>query len=135
MGSLFDEIGDAATLRTAVNLFYRRVLADPGLAPWFGGVDMTALRAHQLAFLADALGGPDLFSGRDIAAAHAGLGITDQAFDELIGHLATALRDLGKSQSMVDRVVRRLEPLRHAVVDDATVSPPAAAPNAAPPGS
>ena len=52
MGSLFEEIGDAATLRTAVNLFYRRVLADPGLAPWFAGVDMRRLRAHQLAFLA-----------------------------------------------------------------------------------
>jgi hemoglobin len=134
MGSLFDEIGDA-TLRTAVNLFYQRVLADPGLAPWFGGVDMTRLRAHQLAFLAGALGGPDLFNGRDIAAAHAGLEITDWAFDQLIGHLATALRDLGTSPATVDRLVRRLEPLRRAVVDEATVSPPAAAPSAAPPGS
>ncbi len=137
MGSLFDEIGDAATLRTAVNLFYQRVLADPGLAPWFAGVDMTRLRAHQLAFLAGALGGPNLFNGRDIAAAHAGLKITNWALDELIGHLATTLRDLGTSPAAVDRLVRRLEPLRTAVVDESAdrVSPPAGVPSAAPPGS
>jgi hemoglobin len=135
MGSLFDEIGDVATLRTAVNLFYQRVLADPGLAPWFAEVDMSRLRAHQLAFLAGATGGPDLFNGRDIAAAHAGLKITDRAFDELIGHLATSLRDLGTSPATVDRLVRRLEPLRAAVVDAAAVSSPDAMPSVAPPGS
>jgi len=135
VGSLFDEIGDAATLRTAVNLFYRRVLADPELAPWFAGVDMTRLRAHQMAFLAGALGGPDLFNGREIAAAHADLKITDSAFDGLVGHLATTLLDLGTGPATVDRLVRRLEPLRGVVVDEAAVSPPTASPSAAPPGS
>jgi hemoglobin len=130
MGSLFDEIGDAATLRTAVNLFYQRVLADPGLAPFFAGVDMTRLRAHQLAFLAAALGGPNLFNGREIAEAHAGLKITNWAFDELIGHLAATLHDLGTPPPVVAQVVRRLEALRTAVVE---VSPPAAEPSAAPP--
>jgi hemoglobin len=138
MGSLFEEIGDAATLRTAVNLFYRRVLADPGLAPWFAGVDMRRLRAHQLAFLAGALGGPDLFNGRDIAEAHAGLKITNWAFDQLIGHLAASLRDLGSSPGTTDRLVRRLEPFRAAVVEEEpaeAVSHPTAAPSEAPPGS
>jgi hemoglobin len=116
MGALFDQIGDAATLRTAVSLFYQRVLADPGLAPWFAEVDMPRLRAHQMAFLAGVLGGPDLFNGRDIAEAHAGLGITDEAFDTLIGHLATTLRDLGSAPAAVDRLVRRLETWRAAVV-------------------
>jgi hemoglobin len=88
-----------------------------------------------LAFLAGALGGPDLFNGRDLATAHAGLKITDWAFDELIGHLATTLRDLGTSPAAVDRLVRRLEPLRAAVVDETTISSLGAVPSAAPPGS
>ena len=130
MGALFNEIGDAATLRTAVNLLYQRVLADPELAPWFAGVDVPRLRAHQLAFLAGAMGGPDLFNGRDLATAHAGLAITGEAFDALIGHLATALRDLGSSPAAVDRLVRRLEAWRPAVVTSRV-----AAPSATPPGS
>jgi hemoglobin len=91
-----------------------------------------------MAFLAGALGGPNLFNGREIAEAHAGLKVTDWAFDELIGHLATTLRDLGTSPDTVDRLVQRLEPLRTAVVDrgtEAPVSPPAAEPSEAPPGS
>jgi len=137
MGALFNEIGDAATLRTAVNLLYQRVLADPELAPWFAGVDMPRLRAHQLAFLAGALGGPNLFNGRDVATAHAGLKITDEAFDALIGHLATALRDLGSAPPAVDRLVRRLETWRTAVVESpgAAVISPAGAPPATPPAS
>jgi hemoglobin len=31
------------------------------------------------AFLAVALGGPELYRGRDLGAAHAGLGVTDDA--------------------------------------------------------
>jgi hemoglobin len=131
MAALFEEIGDAATLRTAVTLFYRRVLADPELAPWFAGVDMPRLRAHQMAFLAGEMGGPDLFNGRDIAAAHAGLEITDGMFDALIGHLASALHDLGAASAAVDQLVRRLERWRPAVV----LNSPVAAPSATPPGS
>jgi hemoglobin len=130
MGALFGQIGDAATLRTAVHLFYQRVLADPEMAPWFDEVDMPRLRAHQLAFLAGVLGGPDLFNGRDIAEAHAGLEITDEAFDRLIGHLATTLRDLGSAPAAVDGLMRRLETWRPAVV-----TAPVAAPSATPPGS
>jgi hemoglobin len=121
---------DVPTLRSAVNLMYQRVLADPDLAPWFAGVDLPRLRAHQLAFLTGALGGPDLFNGRDPATAHAGLEITDAAFDALIGHLASALRDLGSVPMAVDQVVRRLETWRPAVVTS-----PAEAPTATRPGS
>jgi hemoglobin len=103
---------------------------------------MARLRAHQLAFLMAAIGGPNLFTGRAIAEAHAELKITNWAFDELIGHLATTLTDLGTTPAAVARLVRRLEPLRSAVVDEASeepdgagaVSPPAAGPIAAPPG-
>lgn len=137
MGALFEEIGDAATLRTAVRLLYQRVLADPDLAPWFARVDISQLRAHQMAFLAGALGGPNLFNGRDLATAHAGLKVTDRAFDALIGHLAAALRDLGSAPAAVDQLVRRLERWRAVVVErpGPAVTSPAGAPSATPPGS
>ena len=138
MGSLYEEIGGAARLRTAVTLFYRRVLADPLLAPWFADVDLPRLRAHQQAFLTAALGGPDLFVGRDMAEAHAGLRITDRAFDQLVSHLAATLRDLGTAPAVVVRVCRRLEALRAPIVGhpggDATISPAAGGRPATPPG-
>lgn len=116
MVTLYEEIGGAAVVKTAVSVFYQRVLADPALAPWFAGVDLERLRAHQRAFLMVTLGGPDLFTGREIAHAHAGLRITGRAFDTLVSHLTTTLHDLGVAPAAVARVGRRLETMRADVV-------------------
>jgi hemoglobin len=115
---LYEEIGGPAVLRTAVAVFYQRVLADPALAPWFVGVDMDRLRAHQHAFLTSALGGPNLFAGRDLADAHKGLHVSGAAFDRLTEHLTAALRDLGVAPHAVAEVSGRLEALRPLVVDE-----------------
>jgi hemoglobin len=115
---LYEEIGGAAVLRTAVAVFYQRVLADPALAPWFVGVDMDRLRAHQHAFLTSALGGPNVFAGRDLAEAHQGLHVSGAAFDRLTEHLTAALRDLGVAPAAVAEVNGRLEALRPLVVDE-----------------
>ena len=47
-----------------MTVLYRRVLADPELAPWFEGIDLDRLKAHQRSFLAAAFGGPRVFGGR-----------------------------------------------------------------------
>jgi hemoglobin len=43
------------------------------LDPYFDGVDLDRQVAKQAAFLAMALGGPDLCTGRDLRTAHARL--------------------------------------------------------------
>ncbi len=117
MAALYDEVGGAAGIKTAVAVLYQRLLDDPELAPWFSDVDLTRLRAHQRAFLTAALGGPDLFTGREMADAHAGRKVTDRAFEQLLSHLAVTLRDLGVAPTAVARVCRRLEGLREPIVD------------------
>jgi hemoglobin len=114
--SLYDEVGGTAGVKAAVAVFYNRVTADDSLAPWFEGVDLSRLKAHQRAFLSAALGGPELFAGRDLEHAHAGLDITPEAFESVVQHLATALHDLGASDEAVARVRERVEALRDRVV-------------------
>ncbi len=114
--SVYDEIGGAPAVKAAVTVFYDRVTADPELAQWFEGVDLRRLKAHQRAFLASALGGPELFSGRGLDAAHADLRITPEAFDAVVEHLAVTLHDLGASDDIVGRVRVRLEGLRGDIV-------------------
>ena len=116
MSDLFDSIGGQRGLRTAVDVFYRRVLADPALMPFFAGIDVGRLSAHQRAFLATALGGPDLYGGRDLAVAHGGLRIDDAAFDGVADHLVGTLRDLGADAGVLRAVSERLESHRSAVV-------------------
>lgn len=114
--SAYDEIGGAGALKAAVAVFYQRVLDDPDLQAWFSDVDLQRLKAHQRAFLSHALGGPDLFAGRSMAEAHAGLAITDDAFQAVVEHLVITLHDLGISSEQLDRVRSTVEALRDDVV-------------------
>ena len=96
--SLFDRLGGAPAIQAATEVFYRKVLTDPLLTPYFDGVDMDRQIAKQAAFLTMALGGPSNYTGRDLRTAHAGLaGIGDDHVDRVIGHLADTLRELGVS--------------------------------------
>ena len=115
--SIYDEIGGRDAVAAAVDLFYGKVLADPLLAPYFGDVELDGLRRHQRAFIAMALGGPSEYAGRAMAEAHAGLAITDGAFDAVAGHLATTLAELGVGADTVDAIIGAIAPLRDDIVE------------------
>jgi hemoglobin len=93
--SLYERLGREVGISAAVDDFYRRVLGDPQLAPYFEGADMNRLRAHQAKLLVQVTGGPVEYDGRSLEVAHDGLGITGEDFDRVVGHLAATLTDLG----------------------------------------
>ena len=130
MTTIYDQIGGREAVHAAVDIFYSRVLGDPLLARWFARVEMRRLKAHMRAFLTVALGGPEVYRGRDMGAAHAGLGVTDEAFDHVVDHLVTTLIELGVPDALIVAIGAKLAPLR-AVVVQATTSSSAAVPEAA----
>ena len=71
--SLYERIGGDAALDAAVDLFYRKVLADPGINHFFDTTDMDEQRGKQKAFLSMVFGGPNGYSGKDLRSAHAPL--------------------------------------------------------------
>lgn len=114
--AIYDEIGGPDAVAAAVDEFYRRLLADPEVAPYFAGVELARLKSHQRAFIAAALGGPEIYAGRDMAAAHAGLAITGDAFDAVVGHLADTLASLGVPDATIAVIGSVLVPLRDDIV-------------------
>lgn len=114
--SIYDNIGGADAVGAAVDDFYARVLADPRLAPFFSETDMTRLKSHQRAFIAAAIGGPQLYAGRDMGAAHAGLGISGADFDAVVGHLVDTLTGLGVPEETIGQIGAALTPLRADIV-------------------
>lgn len=116
--SIYDSIGGAPAVRAAVDDFYAHVLADQQLAPFFTGTDMQRLKGHQRAFIAAAIGGPEIFSGRDMASAHAGLGISDADFDAVVGHLVDTLSGLGVPEETIGQIGGVLAPLRGDIVTE-----------------
>jgi hemoglobin len=76
-------------VHAAVDDFYKRVLGDPSLAPFFSGVDM--------------------------GTAHAGLGISDANFDSVVSHLVTPLTSLSVSDDIIGQIGAALSPLRSGI--------------------
>jgi hemoglobin len=114
--SIFDSIGGAPAVNVAVDKFYERVLNDPQLDHYFDGVDIYRLKAHQRVFMAAAIGGPDVYQGRDMASAHAKLAITDPDFDAVVGHLVATLTELEVPHEIIADIGSALAPLRSDIV-------------------
>lgn len=114
--SIYDDIGGREAVAAAVGIFYGKVLDDDLLAPYFDGRDMDRQQAHMRSFLAVALGGPDVYAGRDMATAHAGLGITDGAFDRVVELLVATLQQLQVPGDIIGAIGAKLGPLRADVV-------------------
>jgi hemoglobin len=122
-GTIYDELGGAPAVAAVVDAFYERLLADPALMGYFAGKDMTRLKAHQRALVTVALGGgSETYTGRLMGPAHAGMGISDGAFDAVLDHLAAVLVEAGAPPTTVAKVLAILEPLRSDVVETASAA-------------
>lgn len=101
-------VGGGPAVSAVVDLFYQKVLADPQLAGYFEGVDLVRLKRHQVQLVSQVMGGPTSYEGRELAEAHAGRGITDEAFGLVVGHLVDALQAFNVGEDIIGRVVDAL---------------------------
>jgi len=113
--TLLDRLGGAEAVAAAVDGFYRRVLADPLLAPFFEGVNMKVQRGRLTKFIVGAVGGP-AYRGRDMRSAHAHLAIAPEHFDAVAGHLVAQLTDMGVDPLLIDEVVGAISPLADDII-------------------
>jgi truncated hemoglobin YjbI len=93
--SAYDRIGGEPSVREAVERLYRLILDDPELQPYFAGVEMSELKQHMVSLLTKVLGGPDNYTGRDLALAHQNLHVTSEHFFVVGVYLLSVLQDLG----------------------------------------
>ncbi|HVW32404.1 MAG TPA: methyl-accepting chemotaxis protein [Acidimicrobiia bacterium] len=114
--TLFDQIGGRDALAAAVDELYVRLLADAELAPYFAGRDLTRLKNRQVQFFSAALGGPDRYRGRSMRTAHNSLGITQDHFDRVAGHLGDVLGDLGVPGEITEAILETVSSLSPEIV-------------------
>lgn len=119
MSSIYEQLGGAPAMQAAVENFYRRVLADEELAPFFEDVDMDLQMAKQAGFLTMVTGGPNNYTGKDMRAGHAHLlerGLADRHVDLVIKHLGDTLAELGVAQELIQQVAAVAESARDDVL-------------------
>lgn len=117
---LYELIGGKQTVWAATEAFYRRVLADETLSGFFRHSDMPHLVARQSMFISMLLGGRVVYTGKDIAAAHAparAQGLNAGNFDRFLEHFRKALDEVGVQGERVEEVVKLLEGKRKAVLN------------------
>jgi two-component system chemotaxis sensor kinase CheA len=121
--SIYDRLGGAEAIKATVEKFYQRVLDDPQLQPFFANTDMDSLKAQQVRFFTQALGGPAEYKGRSMKEAHAPLAIEQRHFDLVAGHLMAALVSLSVPKPLMDDVVAVVAPLASEIVSAASEPP------------
>lgn len=118
--SLYDRLGGQAAMDAAVDIFYRRVLADAYISRFFEGVDMGRQAAKQKAFLTMVFGGPNNYTGKDMREGHRHLlkmGLDDSHFDHVLAHLRSTLAELGVGEAGIVEVIDLAETTRADVLD------------------
>jgi hemoglobin len=121
--SIYQQIGGKAAMDAAIDIFYKKVLADSRIKHFFDDVDMVRQRTKQKAFLSAAFGGPIPWEGKDMRKAHAKLpGLNDTHFNAVAENLQATLVELKVKKELIDKILAIAESTRNDVLN----RPPAA---------
>lgn len=112
--SVYERIGGEPAVDAAVDIFYRKVLADDHISRYFDTVDMEQQAAKQKAFLTMAFGGPNSYTGRDMREGHKHMNLDESHFDAVMGHISATLKELGVN----DQDIAEVAAIANSVKDD-----------------
>jgi hemoglobin len=90
--SLYERLGGNAAVSAVITDFVdNQVVPDTRINGFFANTDLARLKTLLTEFTANATGGPEMYTGRDMKSAHAGLGITMADFNALVEDLSKSL--------------------------------------------
>lgn len=120
--SLYQRLGGESTVAAALDIFYRKVLEDPSLSPFFENTDVPRLLEKQKSFLTFAFGGPSDYTywQRGLRNAHKASverGMSDQHFDRVLMHLENTLKELSVPSDLIVEVMAVTESTRKHVLN------------------
>jgi hemoglobin len=127
---LFDRLGGYVGIAAILDDFVGRAVVDDRIAPYFRNINLSHMKSGMREFLCAETGGPCRYTGKPMREAHAGLGISDAAFDAMIDDLRKTLNKTIISIADRDLVVLALSGQRGEVVQPGP--PPKAEASAAP---
>ncbi len=121
MSSLYAKLAGEPAVDAAVNLFYKKVLADDRIKHFFDDVDMQRQANHQKIFLTYAFGGAPNYPGKAMRVAHKRLvdekGLSDEHFDAVMENLGAALKELGVPDNLIAEAAAIAESTRSDVLN------------------
>ncbi|MEW6544773.1 MAG: group 1 truncated hemoglobin [Nitrospirota bacterium] len=114
--SLYERLGKKEAITAVVDDFVARVAADPRINGKFASANIPHLKAMLLDQICEAVGGPCKYTGRDMKSAHAGMAITGQQFDALVGDLVATLDKFKVPEREKNELLGALGPMKRDIV-------------------
>jgi hemoglobin len=123
--SLYERLGAEAAIRAVVDDFVGRAAANPAVNFTRKGTSMEwtpsdgnvrHLKEKLVELIAMSAGGPQKYTGRDMASSHAGMRITNAEFDALAGDLLATLAHFKVPQAEQDEPMAVVGSTRKAIV-------------------
>jgi hemoglobin len=113
----YERLGGEPAVTALLDSLYTRGLADPLLASFLENIDIARLKAHQFAFISQALGGPQQYSVPSLVAAHAKLPIEQRHFDAFVAHLRDALEEMKAPEDLAAEIMAKVTPVSSVIVN------------------
>jgi hemoglobin len=117
--TLYKRLGGYDALAAVTDDFLNRLATDPKEGRFFVGLSTDSkikVRQHIVDFLCVATGGPCKYTGRDMATAHTGLGITEEDWTITVKHLGETLNKFNVPADLQQQVVGAIAPLKSQIV-------------------
>ncbi len=120
--TLYRRLGGYDVIAAVIDEFLSRFGDDPGLARFGEGRSLDSrLRTRQLIIeqVCSLAGGPCVYTGRDMKASHAGLGITEAEWQANLQHASAALERYGVAPREKGEFLAIFERYRDDIVEKA----------------
>jgi hemoglobin len=114
--SLYARLGGMPAIEAAIDGLLANAAADARINGFFAGADLGNLRRLLVEQVCQATGGPCIYTGRSMADAHRGLGITQEHFTALVEDLVAALNALGVPEQERGELLGLLGPMQSDIV-------------------
>lgn len=118
--SLYQRLGGYDALAAINDAAGARLFDDPDFDQFLADLDEeSGQRGRQLAilYLCEAAGGDCIYLGRDLKTVHAGMGISDEHWQTLMGYLGDALNELNVADAEQAEVISIFSDLQDKIVE------------------
>lgn len=114
--TLYERLGGEAGIAAITEGLLVRSADDPRIRDDFAEADIVNLYERLVEHLCALTGGPCTYGGRDMRAAHVGLGLTEADFNALVENLVDAMTDRGVPIAAQNELLAILAPMRGEVI-------------------
>src|SRR5262245_44453121 len=120
--SLYERLGGKKAITAVVDEFVGRVAADKRINAFFGQTAsdpkrLKAFKGNLVDQICQASGGPCKYMGKDMKAAHMGMGVSGADFDALVEDLVGALDHFKVGPHEKDQLLGALGPMKGDIVE------------------